>query len=692
MDKRDRARGKEAILRWTLTALPCVVAWCVSSCRKEPPPAPKKPAFDLEQATSRLVGLGADDAFFRELEALKAEASKPGADPSVLDAAVRFDLCTLAAGLSFGAEWLTRVTGGGPGDAARIAGFLKGVADRVAGRDAALAADLRAMAGAFDPSAVADLSGVLARAEKDDPLAPSLRLLAARRLLDALAAAVAAPDFERGPLLMQALPGWPNPITSDPMQTAFPRALERLARWLALGEGQEKGLGPSFAKVREQANSLLQGRVFPMPVAPVAEPRPSTPVTGLAGTYTPLVVVALKGEEMRVGLRPALAWEDGQVRDLAKDQRFPGAPVASGADLTRLTDALVEVGGARLREAIEAAAPIEARAYPEAGEARNADRKDRPRTLLWTVEQGVPAQRFETALALAERAGLGEARLLQPGSLFQVLPFFFRQVPAIAGLQAPKGARVLVALGADAAEIYPPAAGGRCGVPGGTWPEGVRVLRQGGEVTGVQVRWGEAEGFKGLLAAALGRWFQEARSGCALAPLVPVIVRARDLPSAMLADAVAEVLAAPGPAFTDVSQWFPGLACREGGPCPAAIPILFAADRVPKPTKTEAKVEVSRPAGFCDQKDVARVMGGRAGAVRACYEMYLQRNPELAGRLEVRFTIEEDGSISGLTVTANELGQEVAACVLRQIASLKFPKPAGGVCVIRWPYRFKPGG
>lgn len=681
-------------IRWLgIAPWPAVVAFCAMlavgaiACREKPPPGP--PPFNAEEVSGRLAALNFDEAFFRDLDVLRGAAAT---DSTALEASVQFELLALAAGLASRAPWLSRVTGGAPEDAIRIATFLQGVAHRVASRDEGLSRDLRALAGAFSPQAVSDLTSVLERADSDTPYAPALRLIATRGVVDALSKVVSAPEFERGPLFMQALPGWPNPPTTDPMQTAFPTAVKRLARWLSLGEGSDKGLASYVSKVREEVAELLEAHVFPMPVVQDPRPRPAAPSAGLSGAYSPLVVVALKGDEMRIGIRPVLAWKDGQVVDLAGERVFPGELVASGEELGRLTDALLEKVGARLRETAEVVTPLEARAFPQAGTIRNAERTDRGKALLWAVAGEQSARQLEVAIAAAEKAGFSEVRLLQPGSFFEVLPAFFRKVPEVPGTEALKGARVLVALGSGAAEVYPPTGGGRCKVPGGGWPEGVRVLKEGKEVLGVQIRWEEEAGFKGLLAASLTRWFGDSASGCVISPAVPLIVRSRDLPSAMILDAAAEVLATPGPAFARIADWFPGLFCREGALCPSAVPILFAVDRVPKPTKPEVAVEVSRPAGFCDQKDVARVMGGRAGAIRACYEMHLQRNPDLAGRLEVRFTIEEDGTVSGFTVTLNELTQEIAACVQRQIASLKFPKPAGGVCVIRWPYRFKPGG
>lgn len=691
MHARSRGGGGGYEHRWRWVFFGLVTLWSASACRKEAPPAPEEPAPDVGQITNRLSGLACDEAFFRDLDALKEAASKPGADPTIQDAILRFDLATLAAGLSTAAPWLSRVTGGGPDDAGRVAMFLRGLSDRAAQRDPALAHDLRALAGAFDASAASDLTGVLRRIEGDGALAPAIRLVVARRLLDALRRVVGTPEFERGRLFMQVLPGWPNPPTSDPMETAFPTALKRLSQWLALGEGPEKGLAPHYAKTREDAAGLLQAHLYPMPVVHDPKPRAASPA-GVVGVYSPLVVATLKGETLSVGLRPVLAWQDGEVVNLAGARVFPGDAVASAEELSRVTDQLAEALGAKLREAADAAAPLEAKAYAHAGAARNADRTERGRALLWAVDGTQPARRFETALALAERAGFTDVRLMQPGFFFEVIPAFFRKVARVPEVAASKGEKVLVALGKGSAEVYPTLSGAGCGLPPGEWPEGVRVLKQGAVTTGLQVRWDEESGFRGLLSQVLGRWFQSSGRRCLTSPAVPVIVRSQDLPTAMVLDAATEIALAPGTPFASLGDWFPGATCGESLPCPAAIPILFAADRVPKPSKPEVEVEVSRPAGFCDQKEVARVMNGRAGAVRACYEMHLQRNPELAGRLEVRFTIEEDGTMSGLTVTVNELNQEVAACVIRQISSLKFPKPAGGVCVIRWPYRFQPGG
>ena len=177
-------------------------------------------------------------------------------------------------------------------------------------------------------------------------------------------------------------------------------------------------------------------------------------------------------------------------------------------------------------------------------------------------------------------------------------------------------------------------------------------------------------------------------------PFVDVVVpKAKDLAAAQVIDAAAEVLSVEGEPFAGFAAWSPGLASEPTGPWPSAVPILYSDTPVPKAAKAESTVTETRPSGFCEKGAVQRVVMGRSGAYRACYEVELQRHPELAGRVEIRFTIEPDGTVSGVAATADDLGSvNVSQCLIKQVQGLNFPKPDGGVCVIRWPFKFQPGG
>jgi TonB family protein len=82
----------------------------------------------------------------------------------------------------------------------------------------------------------------------------------------------------------------------------------------------------------------------------------------------------------------------------------------------------------------------------------------------------------------------------------------------------------------------------------------------------------------------------------------------------------------------------------------------------------------------------------RAGAIRACYEAQLQIHEGLKGKISVRWTINLEGSVEGVAVTENSMGNTaVQQCVTRAISHMRFAKPEGGVCVVAWPFVFNPG-
>lgn len=75
--------------------------------------------------------------------------------------------------------------------------------------------------------------------------------------------------------------------------------------------------------------------------------------------------------------------------------------------------------------------------------------------------------------------------------------------------------------------------------------------------------------------------------------------------------------------------------------------------------------------------------------VRMCYESALADAPDLEGKVEVRFTINPDGTVSGSEVAASSLQSAVAErCVLSAVDGWRFPTQADGPTVVRYPFRF----
>jgi TonB family protein len=96
--------------------------------------------------------------------------------------------------------------------------------------------------------------------------------------------------------------------------------------------------------------------------------------------------------------------------------------------------------------------------------------------------------------------------------------------------------------------------------------------------------------------------------------------------------------------------------------------------------------------GIFDPQIVARQIRVRIRAIQRCYERELRNNPSLAGRVMVRFTIEERGTVSGARATENTTGSPaVAACVVNTIRRFRFnPGPEGGSVQFAYPFVFAP--
>jgi TonB family protein len=97
-------------------------------------------------------------------------------------------------------------------------------------------------------------------------------------------------------------------------------------------------------------------------------------------------------------------------------------------------------------------------------------------------------------------------------------------------------------------------------------------------------------------------------------------------------------------------------------------------------------------AGAFDAALVQRQIKQRLKSITRCYESELRKNPSLAGKVTVTFTIQERGNVTDARATENTTGSaSVADCVTRTIRRFRFnPGPEGGSVTFRYPFVFQP--
>jgi hypothetical protein len=92
-----------------------------------------------------------------------------------------------------------------------------------------------------------------------------------------------------------------------------------------------------------------------------------------------------------------------------------------------------------------------------------------------------------------------------------------------------------------------------------------------------------------------------------------------------------------------------------------------------------------------DRDLIRRVVRSHWGQVRKCYDAGLARDPELRGRVVLRFVIAETGAVESSEVSESTLSDvRVGTCVAK--ASLSWRFVAGGRVVVLYPFRFSPDG
>jgi hypothetical protein len=95
--------------------------------------------------------------------------------------------------------------------------------------------------------------------------------------------------------------------------------------------------------------------------------------------------------------------------------------------------------------------------------------------------------------------------------------------------------------------------------------------------------------------------------------------------------------------------------------------------------------------GGLDREVIAQYIKSKLGQILYCYERQLSANPDLFGKVAVKFTISSSGAVDQQLVSDTTLkNATVEGCILNKISNWKFPTPQGGTkVVVTYPFLFK---
>ena len=97
--------------------------------------------------------------------------------------------------------------------------------------------------------------------------------------------------------------------------------------------------------------------------------------------------------------------------------------------------------------------------------------------------------------------------------------------------------------------------------------------------------------------------------------------------------------------------------------------------------------------GALDKSLIDAVIRRNMSQIRYCYQRELTKNPELGGKIVVKFVIAKDGSVSSATTKQTTMNNgTVESCINSRFMRFQFPEPkGGGIVIVSYPFLFAPG-
>ena len=108
-------------------------------------------------------------------------------------------------------------------------------------------------------------------------------------------------------------------------------------------------------------------------------------------------------------------------------------------------------------------------------------------------------------------------------------------------------------------------------------------------------------------------------------------------------------------------------------------------------TIVRTRLRVCKIQGGLTRRQVARVVQMYWAQIMYCYERNLQKVPNLAGKVVLKWKIGPMGAVTSVSVAQTTMNHErTEGCLLRRVSRWRFPKPQGGTTVtVRYPFVFR---
>ncbi|MCB9678893.1 MAG: AgmX/PglI C-terminal domain-containing protein [Alphaproteobacteria bacterium] len=97
--------------------------------------------------------------------------------------------------------------------------------------------------------------------------------------------------------------------------------------------------------------------------------------------------------------------------------------------------------------------------------------------------------------------------------------------------------------------------------------------------------------------------------------------------------------------------------------------------------------------GALDRSLIDAVIKRHMNQIRYCYQRELTKQPNLGGKIVIKFVIAKDGTVSSASKKTSTMNNSaVEQCIVGRFMRMQFPEPkGGGIVIVSYPFIFSPG-